>query len=871
MIKLAPMARESVPLAALAKKRSDPSRDVGGKASRLVWLMRNGFAVPNGWVLRSSAFERALEVLPHPVDASSLVRIGSSKTGENRIAKVREQLREAPLPEGIGEDLDTIWNESEGTRPWGLAVRSSATCEDGQLLSMAGIATSVLGVTSRGALEEAVRAVWISLVSGRALAYLSAHGVREVSMAVVIQVMVEAEAAGVLFTRASDIGGPKNERVVNASFGLGAPVVDGVSNPDLLRMDQRGRIVHSIVSDKPSALVVRNGLLTTIPSTSPGKRSLSDAQLLELAEVAKRLEKLESHSWDVEFACDAKQTWIIQARPVSHSAFPTGGDENTLWSNANVGEALPGVATPLTWSVAGAFSETGFRRAFGALGCSVPKDARLVSSVYGRFYLNISSFMRIARQVPWLDPKMLLDLAGCPAPDSLSEETNDVSHKGFFLRLPFTAAKLAAEQLRLDADVAKFEAYADATIRAHRALDLGILPDAGVARRIRDAQTFLERTGTVMLTCASSALGSHLILQMLIARVTPFGAEQLAQLLTAGIRDLESARPAIAILRISELARREPEAQEVLTRDGSVDLSSIPEGPTKRALLSFLDLYGDRAVREAELSMPRWREDPTPILTMLRVGLRGQERPIEATLEKARASAEEELLRVIPKLGIVEQTLLRHIVVRAQRSARLRERMRAWVTRVLGLLREVFLDADRRLLRLDAALTPGSVFFLTVDEVVHALSQENTQLRALVETRRAEFLRNSQRPDPPPSFVGAPHGAVVPPLGTDVLRGIGASSGVVEGSVRILTARTLGEFKPGEVLVVHTTDVGWTPLFLSACAVVTELGGPLSHATIVAREFGVPTVVNVEGATRLLRTGDRVRVDGSRGTVERID
>ncbi len=204
------------------------------------------------------------------------------------------------------------------------------------------------------------------------------------------------------------------------------------------------------------------------------------------------------------------------------------------------------------------------------------------------------------------------------------------------------------------------------------------------------------------------------------------------------------------------------------------------------------------------------------------------------------------------------------------------------MTRVLGLIREVLLDAQRRLLRLtpeiqederalarSGSIVP-SVFFLTVDEIVQAMRNARTDLAPLVRLRRAEHARDLARPDPPITFVGAPTLVQAPPLGGEVLRGTPASSGAIEAKVRVLRNADMSAFEPGEILVVRTTDVGWTPLFLLAAGIITELGGALSHAAIVAREFGVPSVVNVPGVTRLLRTGDVVRLDGDHGTIERV-
>jgi pyruvate,water dikinase len=871
-------------------------KNVGGKAARLVWLRRNGFLVPETWVIPQKAFGAALRELSPACEPRSLLRAASGRAVYSRAAEARQEILAARLPAHLEEELAALWAAHGASAPWGFAVRSSATCEDGALVSMAGLAESVLGVRGAPALADAVRRVWASIASGRALGYLATHGVRDVGMAVVLQPIVRATAAGVMFTRKH--GGPR-ERIVNAGFGLGSPVVDGVTTPDMLRIREDGLVLESTIARKLRAAVVGEAGVMEVAVEHPDAPALTSSRIAELASVAKRLEQIEDVPWDIEFACEGDRVWIVQARHVTGRGFPEGGDASTVWSSCNVGEALPGVATPFTWSVAGDYSESGFRKAFGTLGCSVPKHARLVGNVHGRFYLNLTEFMRIAAQVPWLDPRTLVELGGGSGGEELADQVGEVSHKGFFARLPLTATRLLREQLRLDDHVSKFEQEAEHSFRLHNALDLAILPDEGVARKIRDVQALLERTGDVMLTCASSALGTHIILKGVLSRHEPGGAEKLAHDLTRGIRDLESARPAIGVMRIVDLARRDAEARAVLVKDGAT-VSSLPEGPAKRALVSFLDLYGDRAVREAELSTPRWKEDPRPVLAMIRVALRGEARDVEPQLARAKAEADAEMQRLVPRLKFAEQTLVRHLITRAQKAARRREQMRTQVTRVLGMLRDVALDADRRLLRLVPELArdwaelraKGSplsdhrelvpceshglaaihtVFFLTVDEVVNALRASRTDLAPLVRARRAEYMRDQARPDPPATFIGAPPSVQLPPAGGDVMRGTGASSGVVEGNARVLlSASQMSELEPGEILVVHTTDVGWTPLFCIAAGVVTELGGPLSHAAVVARELAVPSVVNVDGVTRALKTGDRVRVDGDRGVVERL-
>lgn len=871
------------------EERLAERRNVGGKAARLAWLKKNGFLVPETWVLSQKAFAAAVRQLSPACEPRSLLRAASGRAVYARAADAREEILRAPMPEGLEDELGALWRAYEANALWGLAVRSSATCEDGALVSMAGLAETVLGVRGADGLARAVRVVWASIASGRALGYLAAHGVRDVGIGVVIQPMVRAVAAGVMFTRKTKTSA--DERIVNAGLGLGSPVVDGITTPDMLRIAADGSVIEQTIARKTRATIVGAGGLEEVEASQPDEPALTPMHIEALAAIASKLEALEDVPWDVEFACDGDRVWVVQARHVTGLGFPEGGDANTVWSSVNVGEALPGVATPFTWSVAGAYSETGFRKAFGTLGCTVPKSAVLVGNVHGRFYLNLSEFMRIAAQVPWLDPRTLVDLGGGSGGDELATQVGEVSRKGFYAKLPLTTTRLLKEQLRLDDHVARYEDEAERALRDHNALDLAILPDEGVGRKFRDVQTLLERTGDVMLTCASSALGSHILLKGVLSRVAKThgaDAERLAHDLTSGIRDLESARPAIGVMRIVHLARRDTAAHAVLEQEGAT-MDTLPEGPTKRALASFLELYGDRAVREAEISTPRWKEDPRPVFAMIRVALRAEAREVEPQLARAKSAADAEMSRLFRRLNFAEQTAVRHLVARAQKAARLRERMRTWVTRVLGMIRDVALDADRRLLRLVPDLTQDwaalkraplgqsslasihTVFFLTVDEVVQALRASRTDLAPLVRARRAELARDQARPDPPRTFIGAPPPVQLPPSGGAILRGSAASSGVVEGNARVLlSASQMSELLPGEILVVHTTDVGWTPLFCIAAGVVTELGGPLSHAAVVARELAVPSVVNVDGVTRALKTGDRIRLDGDAGVVEKL-
>jgi pyruvate,water dikinase len=214
---------------------------------------------------------------------------------------------------------------------------------------------------------------------------------------------------------------------------------------------------------------------------------------------------------------------------------------------------------------------------------------------------------------------------------------------------------------------------------------------------------------------------------------------------------------------------------------------------------------------------------------------------------------------------------LRALLSVVRNYVRLRERLRSHVVHVLGLFRLVALDASRRLLVREPDIGRDAAFFLTCNELHAVLRGEVRSVAALVRMRRAQYARDRSLPDPPDTFVGYP-----PPVAPELqagayLQGLGASSGAVEGAVRVLRSTDdVASLVPGEILVVACADVGWSPVFPVAGGLVTDLGGPLSHACVVAREYGLPAVVNVRSATRALKTGDRVRVDGDAGIVQRL-
>ncbi|MEI8255343.1 MAG: PEP/pyruvate-binding domain-containing protein, partial [Deltaproteobacteria bacterium] len=778
-----------------------------------------------------------------------------------------------PLPDATWQKIAAAYRDlGRGL----VAVRSSALHEDSEGATAAGLQETHLAIEGEEAVAKAIVSCFASLYQERAMGYLARLGRRApAAVAVLVQRMVPADTAGVLFT-ADPVQHEVGVMLIEAALGLCTAVVDGSIAPDVFRVDRdTGAVRSRSVGHKGEALRVRNGGLAreTLEASLADQPALGDSQLRALAELGRAVESAAKGPRDIEWAFEGDTLWVLQSRPIVGGATKPGDDRGTwVWSNVNVGEALPGVALPLTWSVGAGFSELGFRQAFAALGCKLPPDAELVRQFHGRIYLNLTTFMRITAQVPFLDPKMLLELGGGGGLDELKAQAVPGSWARFLWRAPMVGARFVAENAGLDARLDEFERHFIEERRAfeHAALGERTLRELGdwLARLER----LLDRTGALMLTCASGSLSSIVAIRGLLHAFARPHAARLERELLTGIADLESALPGLTLCHIAETARREPEVRALFERcdPATLTVEDLPRGQTRRSFEAFLRAYGHRAPREAELSAPRWREAPQVLLAVIRSQLDTPDAPALARVERQleiRGAAERELEELLPG---VARTASRHLLTRARRFIRLRERLRGRVTEVLGFFRTLALEVSARMLRRDATVGPDAAFYLHLEELRAFLRAELIDFTSLVAARRADVARDLARPDPPSMFVGSPPPvtpAVVP--AGDVIRGIPASPGCVVAKVRVLRVPADGvALRPGEVLVAPVADVGWTPLFLSAAAVVTELGGALSHAALVAREYGVPTVVNAAGVMRALNTGDTVRVDADRGVIE---
>lgn len=860
------------------------ARSFGGKARNLAMLARAGFPVPMAFALSSEAAEQAFAA-GLPADLQPSVLFAASVCPDEALSEARERVLGLALEPALQGALSSVFVQLRNAGVESLAVRSSSTAEDQNAASAAGLHTTRLNVVNEAQLFDAVRECWSSVFSPRVFSYLHALGADSAgAVGLVIQALVPAEVAGVLFTQ-NPLTSHASEMVINASYGLGHLVVDGGVSPDTYYIDKAsGFLRDRVVGDKRTRGVpaAEGGVIEiAVPAEMARKEALDEHALSRLSELGRRIERHFGDARDVEWALMGDALYVLQARPIVQRAqvgarrrrpraqHTLSAEHGVVWSNVNVGEALPGVATPLTWSVLSGFSELGFRKAFAALGCTVPKRANLVGNFRGRIYLNLSELSQIAAQVPGLRPQAVLPLGGGAEIERLERDAKEVSSLAFLSRLPLTATRFARENLGLRARVERFEPGFRAECARVHSLDLRILPSPALDETLSDVEQLLNERGSLLLTAYGGLLASLLPLSAALHALKGPAADKLQLDLLSSLEDVESAHPAREIVRIAELISHEPKTREIVNA-GSRELRALdlPDGPSKQAVMAFLGRFGHRGIREAELSEPRWREDPTLLFDTVRLHLRDPSRKGLQAERKGRQQREH-AERELHELNLLARGAVLAILSVVRNAMRLRERLRDDVVQVLDLLRLLACDASRRMSIREPGVGNDAAFFLSIAELHGFLRGELRTLRPLVQMRRAGYERDRSLPDPPDTFVDYPPPVIALGRSTDVLEGLPASSGQVRGRARVLTStRDIALFEPGEILVVPAADVGWSPLFLAAGGLATDLGGPLSHACVVAREYGIPAVVNLRIATRTVKTGDNVLLDGDAGLLQ---
>ena len=850
-------------MATYVRPLDDPAPSLealGGKGESLAKLVVAGLPVPDGFHIATAAYRTfvANHHLEPEIAKHTSALAGTDAKALEAAAHLREMFTSHPMPAAVADEIEAGYVRL-GSPP--VAVRSSATAEDLPDASFAGQQDSFLNITGLDRLLGAVQRCWASLWTERAIRYRTSHGIEQssVELAVVVQRLVNADAAGVMLT-ADPVTGDTSVIEINAAWGLGEAVVSGSVTADSFTVDRNsGRLLRSVIMPKPIMAVPDVGGITDqpVPDGRQAEPSLSEAQVNELAALGATIADLYARPMDVEWCRTGDQLFVLQARPITTLNRPDpwndSRDGDFLWTNTNVGEAIPDVMTPATWSMVQVFLHDAMATA------SIPPFVGY-GRIGGRIYLNVSVMKTLsgAFGVPEKRFRDLTEEVFGRLPADLEIPPVQAPRLAILRGVLPMAIHVLGEAQRDKKILNRYLADHPRRCEQRRAQIAATTSCDELAQLWTDVLDPEFNRVSWMLSAATRSSGASFVTTR--KRLQRLVGDAAANALTAGLGAQAGQLASLGLLDgLDQLARAEIDRE------------------------TFNQRYGHRGPHEFEISTPRPAEDPQWIDQQLEAGAPAGYRELLATQQGARAAAWADLEKRHPWHARVLHRQLAHWA----EISRAREHARTEVIRYFWVLRAYAVKAG------ELSELGDDIFFLDGREIIRALQGETLSPR-LIGDRRAAYQAYCSLPKYPALIRGRfdPYRwAADPDRRTDqyagdsqassayplrplarsgmMLSGFPGSTGIVEAPVRVLADAVDGlEFRSGEVLVTTVTNVGWTPLFPRAAAVVTDVGAPLSHAAIVARELGIPAVVGCGDATMRLKTGDRVRVNGTAGTVE---
>lgn len=886
----------------------------GGKAANMGRMSQMEIPVPHWFCLNVEAYRAFIE--KHNLE-ERLNPVG--KDLKNYEKEIDTLFLTLPLPKEVQEELSEALKK-ENLQGF-VAVRSSGLDEDSPEFSFAGQFSTFLFQKGIDAIEKSIKRCWASAFSERGLSYRIKNGlpITGLGVGVVVQQMVDADVAGVAFSRNPVNPLDRDHVVISSVWGLGEGLVSGELDADHFEVSRKDRATKAHVVEKAEACrqSPQGGIQkASVEENLKNAPSLTDSQTHEVASLAESLEEKLKAPQDIEWAIADKKLYCLQTRPITtlppESFFDPhiNGTKATLWDNSNIVESYSGVTSPLTFTFANNAYKQVYKQFCGIIGVPEaliqayePVFRNMLGSIRGRVYYNLINWYKLVILLPGTgnNPSFMETMMGVK--QGLTPEVAKIfDFTKTPPKFPFTS-KLKLGWLTLyrfqtiDSIVSTFNEHFTKIYEEARRTDFKklSLPELSQYYQFLDEQ-ILQRWQAPIINDTLCMIFFGLLKKLTEKWIEGENAASLQNDLLCGQGDLESTEPTKMLMRLaSKVDHGDPEYREWFLKASSSEIWDTfkkHKGPQEviQGFYTFLDKYGFRCVNELKLEENDLHDDPTFAINAITSYVRMKAYSIEEMekREKAIRSRAEEIVN--QKLSGIRKKLYFWVTKQARKAIHYRENLRFARTKIFGVIRHLFRAVGDHLVRLKMLDQEQDVFYLTVEEIFSLIEGRGVDLDigALANRRKAEYEEYRNTPPPPDRFLtyGAAGismkypqilsgGDLSPPrVSTDpsILLGTPCCPGIVEGVVRVVTDIKDAEGLNGEILVTERTDPGWVPLYPACSGLLIERGSLLSHSAVVARELGLPTIVGISGGLMTkLKTGQKVRIDAAKGEVKLLE
>jgi phosphoenolpyruvate synthase/pyruvate phosphate dikinase len=851
---------------------------VGGKGANLGEISEiKGIRVPDGFCISTEAFKRIIGETPsinELLDQLSLLKVEDRNKISELSDKIRRLIEGTALPEDIHEEI--VRHLSRRGEQNAYAVRSSATAEDLPTASFAGQQDTYLNIMGKEAILKHVSKCWASLYTERAVTYRIQNGFdhRKVHLAVVVQKMILPQAAGILFT-ADPVTSNRKVSSIDASFGLGEALVSGLVNADVYKVSS-GKVIAKKISTKKLAVFASQDGGTKEQEIDPerqNRQALTNEQILQLEHLGRKIEKHFGHPQDIEWCLVDGTFYIVQSRPIT-TLFPipeAKDQENHVYVSVGHQQMMTDPLKPLGLSFFRLTTVRPMDTAGGRLFVDITQD--LASPDKRDIILNVlgksDPLIQDALMTIWERGDFIKSLPDDTKEPSSSKSNQGVSPTGFQTLNDYdpqiVSDLIKSSQTSID------KLRRDIQTQSGSALFDFILEDIQELRRsISESHSF----GVIMTAMnASSWINENMMLWL--------GDNNAAGTLSQSVPNNITSEMGLELLDVADVIRPHPEVINYLqyVKDDSFldELVQFDGGQESRhAICAYLNKYGMRCAGEIDITKPRWSEKPTTLVPMILCNIKNCEpNASHLKFEQGRQEAlnkEQELLERLKQLPDGEQKAkeTKRMIGLVRNLSGYREYPKYGIVSRYFVYKQALLKEAERLVQADVIHEKEDIYYLTFEELHEAVSTNELDYQII--SRRKDEYESYEKLTPPRVITS--DGEIVAGeykrehLPAEAIVGLPVSSGVIEGHARVILNLEDTVLEGGDILVTSFTDPSWTPLFVSIKGLVTEVGGLMTHGAVIAREYGLPAVVGVENATKLIRDGQRIRVHGTEGYVE---